>query len=696
MAINVIVTDAGFSALLNAEASGTEKVKLTKIGFGSESYVPSQEQTELKNQFKIFDSEFGGEKDGNSIQISLRDASEDAYDVYEFGIYTDAGILFAVYSQETPILSKTEATVAMLYFEFFLKNGNPEYIELDPLIFDLNSATENREGIAEIATEAEAKAGTDDTRFITPKKLDAVIEGHDSIVHRSGAETISGSKTFTKDITVNAPATSAPTGVKINDTNGKGTGYLAQYYAGNEYYTRVMCKNNTSGKSAHIDVKINDDGTSMFSPSVDVMCAPSVSESDKSAKVATTEWVSNKVAKYLPLTGGTISGTIFTSGSGSPVLSVKKGDLNGGRIFLFAPDDADFLGGIVLRAYNSDNTRFVDLTIKSDNTMTWGGKNIVRSVNNTAADAAGNVSITSVSGNAGTATKLQTARTITLTGDVTGSTSFDGSGNVSITVTVADDSHNHVISNIDGLQSALDGKLPLAGGKMTSTTAISRNVANSFLGLHGGTGTNNDGAQLFLCGASHSTMPGAFQLTARDSSKAMTLQGNLDGTLNWGDKYVLNNSFLMPTDGGAIHLTAGISATGGAYFRLYGKDNTSGAGQFVLATTNGTNTNALIGKPDGSLTWMGKSLLNDEKGVGYPDYSAGVDITTAYEEADTYTFTEDGWVYPRANASAKMYINGGLVVASSDASQHANIIPVKAGDVLTGGGVKLVIFYPMR
>lgn len=61
-------------------------------------------------------------------------------------------------------------------------------------------------------------------------------------------------------------------------------------------------------------------------------------------------------------------------------------------------------------------------------------------------------------GNSATATKLSSARTISLTGDVAGSTSFDGSGNVSITAAVADDSHNHVISNVDGLQSALDGK----------------------------------------------------------------------------------------------------------------------------------------------------------------------------------------------------------------------------------------------
>jgi hypothetical protein len=57
-----------------------------------------------------------------------------------------------------------------------------------------------------------------------------------------------------------------------------------------------------------------------------------------------------------------------------------------------------------------------------------------------------------------TASTLATARNIALSGDVSGSASFNGSANISITATVADDSHNHVISNVDGLQTALDGK----------------------------------------------------------------------------------------------------------------------------------------------------------------------------------------------------------------------------------------------
>ena len=56
------------------------------------------------------------------------------------------------------------------------------------------------------------------------------------------------------------------------------------------------------------------------------------------------------------------------------------------------------------------------------------------------------------------AVKLSTPRTIALSGDVTGSVSFDGSADVSISAVVGDNTHDHMISNVTGLQTALDGK----------------------------------------------------------------------------------------------------------------------------------------------------------------------------------------------------------------------------------------------
>jgi hypothetical protein len=70
-----------------------------------------------------------------------------------------------------------------------------------------------------------------------------------------------------------------------------------------------------------------------------------------------------------------------------------------------------------------------------------------------------------LNGNANTSTKLATAITIGLSGDVTGTaTSFDGTSNITIATTVADDSHNHIISNIDNLQTTLDSKAPSGYG----------------------------------------------------------------------------------------------------------------------------------------------------------------------------------------------------------------------------------------
>ena len=72
----------------------------------------------------------------------------------------------------------------------------------------------------------------------------------------------------------------------------------------------------------------------------------------------------------------------------------------------------------------------------------------VSSVNGTTPNAQGNVVISNISGNAGTATKLSTKRQIALTGDVSGSAMFDGSSAIDIVTTVANNSHTHTVSNI--------------------------------------------------------------------------------------------------------------------------------------------------------------------------------------------------------------------------------------------------------
>jgi len=99
-------------------------------------------------------------------------------------------------------------------------------------------------------------------------------------------------------------------------------------------------------------------------------------------------------------------------------------------------------------------------------------------------------------GNASTATALQTARIISLAGDVSGSVSFNGTSNVSITAVVANDSHTH-----DGryyTEAESDSRFTAsAGDVMTGDLRFNDNVLLTL-----GTGAD---AELF-CNGSHMYM----------------------------------------------------------------------------------------------------------------------------------------------------------------------------------------------
>jgi hypothetical protein len=80
------------------------------------------------------------------------------------------------------------------------------------------------------------------------------------------------------------------------------------------------------------------------------------------------------------------------------------------------------------------------------------------------------------SNNVSTIPKWTTARTITLSGDATGNVSIDGSSNVNLAVQVVDDSHNHIISNVDGLQDDLNNKAPIIDPTFTDNVTISKDL----------------------------------------------------------------------------------------------------------------------------------------------------------------------------------------------------------------------------
>ena len=130
--------------------------------------------------------------------------------------------------------------------------------------------------------------------------------------------------------------------------------------------------------------------------------------------------------------------------------------------------------------------------------------------------------IGTLQGNATTATALETRRTISLTGDVTGSVVFDGSADASITATVADDSHNHVIGNVDGLQDALNNKMT------ASPTYIEFNTNGALKGYGGYIDFhyhNSEGKPTNAAGEVISATPDYTSRILEDAAGRLTING---------------------------------------------------------------------------------------------------------------------------------------------------------------------------
>jgi phage-related tail fiber protein len=104
----------------------------------------------------------------------------------------------------------------------------------------------------------------------------------------------------------------------------------------------------------------------------------------------------------------------------------------------------------------------------------------------------------SVSGNAGTATKLATARNIAVSGDATGSASFDGSSNATIAATLAT-----VNTNIGSYGSATEIPTITVNAKGL-VTGVSTNTISTSFNIAGNSGTDvvNTGETLTFTGTS--------------------------------------------------------------------------------------------------------------------------------------------------------------------------------------------------
>jgi hypothetical protein len=171
MSITVIVTDAGRAALVNAENTGTDPVTIAEFGVSATAVTPLPTATALTGEIKRIATLSGDVVADDTIHLIVRDQSADAFTLRSFAFYLADGTLFAIYGQAGAILEKTAQSLMLLALDVKFGDIDAALLTFGDANFLNPPATETVQGVAELATQGESDAGTDDQRIVTPKKM---------------------------------------------------------------------------------------------------------------------------------------------------------------------------------------------------------------------------------------------------------------------------------------------------------------------------------------------------------------------------------------------------------------------------------------------------------------------------------------------------------------------------------------------
>lgn len=206
--LELMITTGGVAALVNAQNGSTERIKIVSVGLTQNAFIMAPTLTALPGEIKRVESVSGEATSASVIHMTMQDISTDSYDLRGIGLYLEDGTLFAVYSQAEPIFTKVSVAFFLLALDVAFANNAAGDIEFGDTTFLMPPASETVKGVAEVATPAEAAAGTDHGRIITPltlaqrlaalgaavdADLDALADGFDTLLAALVARTITGS-----------------------------------------------------------------------------------------------------------------------------------------------------------------------------------------------------------------------------------------------------------------------------------------------------------------------------------------------------------------------------------------------------------------------------------------------------------------------------------------------------------------------
>lgn len=315
------------------------------------------------------------------------------------------------------------------------------------------------------------------------------------------------------------------------------------------------------------------------------------------------------------------------------------------------------------------------------------------------ADVTGDV-IGDLTGNADTATTLETARTIELSGDVTGSVSFDGSGDVNIVASVASNAVELGVNTTGNYMTDVVG----GTGVTVSHTPGEGSSASIAIGQAVGTSSSVTFAHVSASVTGNvvgDVFGNADTATALETPRNIILGGNLSGSASFDGTNDVTITALVPPDTIVLGIqTQGdyigdvVGLTGVTVQHAYGEGSTASIsiGQDVSTSASVTFANLTV---SGDLTVNGttttlntQDLLVEDNTIvlnanvtGEPSGTAGIEIERGSltnvqlrwnETTDSWEITEDGTTYRNIAAGQDVETSSSVTFAAVTAPLIGN------------------------
>lgn len=653
---NLIVTNGGIAAIRNAQATGTNAVTVASVRIGSGKWTPTGTATALKTPIKTYTAIAGGAVGDNIIHVEAMDESTDAFTAYEIGVFLADGTLLAVASSNTAILTKAASAQAMLAVDIVIADAANTVFNFPSASFSVPPATTTIQGVVELATNAEALAGTDAVRAMTPASTKAVADTKANVNHASSSTTF-----------------------------GMATG------------------------SNYGHAKLSDSISSTSAASAGIAATPKAVKDAKEAAVAAAEQADTaKVAKA----GDTVTGAIRSTAG--------KAVVNGGSTEQFGGEMANSDKWRIAAGGTASDAGFVAIDTADNGNepilvRQYSGNfaTLVRQV--ALLDGSGKTSfpvsvtapkfIGNLEGNADSATRLQTARSFQIKdhdqSHFGAAVSFDGRANavLKLPATITADLNGNAKTATEAVKATKDATgaqidttyLKRAGGTVTGTLILSRTTDLS--------GTANNKPALIV---------GGTDAQAHIEIDNNEIQAKANGTSVGG-------LYLQP-DGGVCNVNGKrvVRGTGGSNTKhvfVDGDGNIVASNATVGGTAQGVYLNAgTITKMSGTVGGANQpvflsggvikacnnySTVNMVPAGGWEDRKNGV----------TYTAGSNGWVYGRnskhqtCGTTTKLRVHGidywlqsSSYGKGSCANDQTIIVPVKKGQTYTAYNLSSVGF----